>query len=190
MTPVQARRDGLPSVWLPRERRMRQLGFAAARCPREGAGSKEPGFGTVIAGDALLLEPFRQEVDHFQRERLDLPLAGPFRIGKRVDLHIERPVAEGVGALLEQLDDDLLGRREVLPGSHLGELGHERGEVCSVDEARVVANVYPGHVCLLVIALGLPTEDQLPLDAAQRVLMDRKSTRLNSSHMSISYAVF
>src|SRR5690606_41407728 len=46
----------------------------------------------------------------------------------------------------------------------------------------------PGTV---LVALGIQAGAQLPL-AVQRVapLQDRKSTRLNSSHVKISYAVF
>src|SRR5438477_3543531 len=37
---------------------------------------------------------------------------------------------------------------------------------------------------------GNPNEVERPEEVPQWVLRDRKSTRLNSSHMSISYAVF
>src|SRR3712207_8115729 len=40
---------------------------------------------------------------------------------------------------------------------------------------------------LMVVAMMLPTS--LPLVALFRTLVDRKSTRLNSSHANISYAV-
>src|SRR5690606_40570266 len=41
------------------------------------------------------------------------------------------------------------------------------------------------------LALGMLTEDRTdPIQADFRGLLDRKSTRLNSSHVKISYAVF
>src|SRR5207249_10658551 len=66
----------------------------------------------------------------------------------------------------------------VAPNAHLGNLprsrvGHERGERGG-----------------LVHCLAVPGEDHVAgLDAGARG-GDRKSTRLNSSHVSISYAVF
>src|SRR5690625_5748326 len=38
--------------------------------------------------------------------------------------------------------------------------------------------------------LGVPVSDTLKLVDAQKSIQDRKSTRLNSSHVAISYAVF
>src|SRR3712207_7322338 len=40
-----------------------------------------------------------------------------------------------------------------------------------------------------IVALGLP-EEFLDLELVRLVKLDRKSTRLNSSHANISYAVF
>src|SRR5690242_21906273 len=43
----------------------------------------------------------------------------------------------------------------------------------------------------ILVALGAAHHDRLEFDEAEQALQqDRKSTRLNSSHMSISYAVF
>src|SRR5690606_40548565 len=42
----------------------------------------------------------------------------------------------------------------------------------------------------LLEAVGAPTQAQVTRDIAQELLRDRKSTRLNSSHVKISYAVF
>src|SRR6202171_4309231 len=55
-----------------------------------------------------------------------------------------------------------------------------------------------GRVCALVTALHLPRMDGFELIQAIRSephsvslpILDRKSTRLNSSHLAISYAVF
>src|SRR5699024_12632732 len=49
-------------------------------------------------------------------------------------------------------------------------------------------------LCKAIIALGGAADDLQPISVHLRVLFgclaDRKSTRLNSSHVSISYAVF
>src|SRR5690606_40742841 len=45
-----------------------------------------------------------------------------------------------------------------------------------------------GHPAVATVALGVRTTAQL--DEAIATLRDRKSTRLNSSHVKISYAVF
>src|SRR5690242_16078739 len=56
--------------------------------------------------------------------------------------------------------------------------------VLAQEEARTLKHNYIGTEHIL---LGLLREEE---GLAARVLEDRKSTRLNSSHMSISYAVF
>src|SRR3712207_7415503 len=60
--------------------------------------------------------------------------------------------------------------------------------VRSADEA---AAVYAGRLEKLCGELGVPSRSaELSGDTAAAVDVDRKSTRLNSSHANISYAVF
>src|SRR3712207_8022604 len=58
---------------------------------------------------------------------------------------------------------------------------HAGGEVVELEEVRQLVGV-------LLVALQLL--DQLQLAFDERLAADRKSTRLNSSHANISYAVF
>src|SRR5947208_11589775 len=53
----------------------------------------------------------------------------------------------------------------------------------------IEAELWKAEIRALSRELGLPTWDK-PSFAAQRTDLDRKSTRLNSSHQIISYAVF
>src|SRR3989442_11587395 len=55
-----------------------------------------------------------------------------------------------------------------------------------VDEVRDA--VLEGHVLQLAVAVGVA--DRAVQGVDREVLLDRKSTRLNSSHVRISYAVF
>src|SRR5437870_10309599 len=48
----------------------------------------------------------------------------------------------------------------------------------------------PGHIGIAFKGLGLPDKFAYAIDLSFRFLPDRKSTRLNSSHVAISYAVF
>src|SRR5256885_4768077 len=48
----------------------------------------------------------------------------------------------------------------------------------------------PERVDAVLALEGRPAAEQLVENGAQRVNVDRKSTRLNSSHLVISYAVF
>src|SRR5438309_8509502 len=64
---------------------------------------------------------------------------------------------------------------------HGGHRGHDDGS--EAQETRLINGVF-GTIAFL--ALGVDGE----IDHEDCVLLDRKSTRLNSSHSSISYAVF
>src|SRR3712207_8750144 len=72
----------------------------------------------------------------------------------------------------------------VRPG--LGDVGGRAGARRRHDEAVVVLVVVRG---LVVVGVLLERRRPLLVAAARRAL-DRKSTRLNSSHANISYAVF
>src|SRR3712207_9226782 len=91
------------------------------------------------------------------------PYTTLFRSGRRADRGRDRHVVPALGA-----EDDALARVEV---------GRAQVELV-VEQAEVVA------------AVGV-AEDvaDVALDAAAAVDPDRKSTRLNSSHANISYAV-
>src|SRR5688500_19861473 len=56
----------------------------------------------------------------------------------------------------------------------------------------ITINYSPRRIAFVLRDLPLKREDQTQeeRDAARRVVEDRKSTRLNSSHLVISYAVF
>src|SRR5699024_11723065 len=52
------------------------------------------------------------------------------------------------------------------------------------------AGVYPVHIRIFVIIDAVYVKAELVVYSYECHLKDRKSTRLNSSHVSISYAVF
>src|SRR5690606_40924678 len=69
---------------------------------------------------------------------------------------------------------------------------HVRQAKIEDDEARLLAQKFEPHLAVgcieNVVALrGEPCSQEF---ADRRVIIDRKSTRLNSSHVKISYAVF
>src|SRR5256885_12567798 len=56
--------------------------------------------------------------------------------------------------------------------------------------ARVVGTDHEQRPLVIEAAAGEPAERLAPKAGVERVRLDRKSTRLNSSHLVISYAVF
>src|SRR3712207_7922598 len=66
-------------------------------------------------------------------------------------------------------------------------------ELVLIAEARGDADVVVGHVGeqdLLLLQRALPDQPLAELEEGEDPAQDRKSTRLNSSHANISYAVF
>src|SRR5699024_11338469 len=56
-----------------------------------------------------------------------------------------------------------------------------------------ITEIRPGNAVfydMVQVGLGIATKQQCALTVKATVASDRKSTRLNSSHVSISYAVF
>src|SRR5690625_6979542 len=58
--------------------------------------------------------------------------------------------------------------------------------LASVDQVRAVGD----HVIEVVVSRGEAVDDRIGVDADGAGPLDRKSTRLNSSHVANSYAVF
>src|SRR3712207_7958729 len=72
---------------------------------------------------------------------------------------------------------------------------HEQVEVASdvLVDLLLLAGARGGEDLFAVLGLGLPLgelDDRLDLGVGDERTLDRKSTRLNSSHANISYAVF
>src|SRR5690625_6148596 len=91
------------------------------------------------------------------------------------------------GVFIPDLDEGDIAMQALLkPGSSLSE---------SVEVSQKIENIlldnFP-EVKTVVARIGVadvPT-DPMPMDIADMYIIDRKSTRLNSSHVAISYAVF
>src|SRR5207249_6771299 len=99
----------------------------------------------------------------------------------RLLVHIENPMVENRDALRRSLLPGLLealasNARQDQPGARLFELGWAfwKKATDAVDEPR-----------LLAIAIHIPSGSGEAAAAELRALQDRKSTRLNSSHVSI-----
>src|SRR5207249_9111953 len=69
-----------------------------------------------------------------------------------------------------------------------------RGKILNVQKARVDKILSNEEIRTMITALGTGVGEDFNLDEARYhkiiIMTDRKSTRLNSSHVSISYAVF
>src|SRR2546430_12443703 len=83
------------------------------------------------------------------------------------------------------LAERLLGHRQIAARLH-GECAPDTAEEDGVNIARSLPQ-QPGQ---RVRHVSFVESIQLPVDTADPQLRDRKSTRLNSSHSQISYAVF
>src|SRR5215475_15823426 len=97
-----------------------------------------------------------------------------------------RPGGEGLGsAVIYTPDGFLLTNAHVVGSAARGTVTFSDG---STAEFRVVGADPLSD--LAVVRADIPTPDPAVLGEADELVVDRKSTRLNSSHVKISYAVF
>src|SRR6267142_6948229 len=77
-----------------------------------------------------------------------------------------------------------------LPGHDYSQIGQYFITICAYEMRNVFGKIENGAVVLNVVGrIAFDCWREIPEHFAH-VELDRKSTRLNSSHMSISYAVF
>src|SRR2546430_4211068 len=88
---------------------------------------------------------------------------------------------------------DGITRRDFLQVGMLGALGFTLSDLTALQAQGAVAQGNDQKSVILIFNLGAPSQldtwDMKP-DAPREIRGDRKSTRLNSSHSQISYAVF
>src|SRR5207249_9223873 len=108
-------------------------------------------------------------------ERADR-LAGQDALGVHVGLALTAHGTAGDGAVGAKIDDPVALRREHQSGPP-GEIRSGQRQGVDRDLEALVANLSD-------------VREPLLRESGLRVRQDRKSTRLNSSHVSISYAVF